>query len=327
MKDSSPQIPANTPAKLVRKSIHEVPAPQQGTLVLKKKRPVTESDDSTLALYRQFHHFSRGYITSLESSGSEEGEILEATTPVDESHHQGPLALKRKRAVSSASSDLDQELNRIAGDSSISFESAAGDATKERPRATTESLALPVPGLEDGEIKEVSHQPVLKRKRSISLASADVLNEDLLQLPAGCSRSSESVARDATETPEVMTESLGLPASIPEEGEIEEESKAPVLQAAAPTPPTQSLALRRCMSSALVLVSLTSDFTDELALGMSVFFYFRDNWSVVGTTAAGYSCPMPGPEELRGSRAVDVTGALIDGKMLSKLGGGNVEVE
>ena len=331
MKESSPPIPANTPAKLVKTTVDEAPIPQQPPPVLKRKRSVTPSEDSTLALYPQFQHFFRDADASSKGAGSEEGEILETTTRVDEAPDQGPSALKRKWTVSSASSDLDQELIRLTGDSSISSERAAGGATEERPVATTESLAISAPTLGEGEIEEESPPPALKRRRTVSLASSVALDEELLQLAAECSTASESAAGDATETPEVMIEFLALPASTLEEGEIEEESEAPVLQAAAPTPPssptppTQSLASRRCMSSALGLVSLTSDFTDELALGMCVFFHFSDNWSVVGNTAAGCHCPIPGTKGLRGSRAVDVTGALIDGKGLSKLGVGNGE--
>lgn len=320
MRESSPQIPANTPAKLIKMSIDEVPISHQRSLLLEKKRPITESDDSKLALYRQFQHFSRGCSTSSKNSGSEEGEILEATTPADASHHRNPAALKRKRTMSSTSRDLGQELTQLAGNSSISSKSAAGEATEEKPQATTESLALPVPELEDGEIEEVVHKSLLKRKRTASLASADAVNDEVPQLAASRSTSSEIVAGDAIETPEVMTESLALPEST-----LKEESEAAVLQAAAPIPPSgptapiQSLASRRCMSSALVLVSLTSDFTNELALGMCIFFHFRDSWSVVGNAAAGCHCPIRGTKELKGSRAVDITEALIDGKRLSKL--------
>ena len=166
MSESSLQIPANTSARLAKTPVHGVAVPYQGPSVVKPKRRVSET-----STYLAFLHLARDSSLSSQTAGedaaidtSEEttgsSTILAPALEEVEIEEDSNTRLKRKRSVSSASADaLDQELVKLAADTSTSSENADGNITVERTEATTESLVLSTPALEEGEIEEEYQTP------------------------------------------------------------------------------------------------------------------------------------------------------------------------
>lgn len=153
-----------------------------------------------------------------------------AKTPIHEVAvpYQGPSVVKPKRRVSETSTYL--AFLHLARDSSISSQNAGEDAAIDTSEETTGSPTVPAPALEEGEIEEESN-PRLKRKRSVSSASANALDQELLKLATGTPTSSENADGDMTvERTEATTESLVLSRLAVEEGESWKNTKHLILR-------------------------------------------------------------------------------------------------
>lgn len=298
MSESSLQIPANTSARLAKTPMHEVAVPYQGLSVVKPKRRVSET-----STYLAFLHLAADSSISSQDAGEDAAiDTSEETTgsptvsapalEEGEIEEESNLRLKRKRSVLSASGDaLDQELLKLAAGTSTSSENSEEDTTVERVEATTESLVLSRPALEEGEIEEEHQTPDTKgRSRAQPSQTNTNLSQEFLALCEFESSASPEAGTFAVDVSAATMESLSFP--------------------------------RRLLST-LTFQSLLSTHAASPPQGVSFYFHFRETWSNFGTCMEedpepeSYVPEVDGNEVERG-RVDDVTRTIIDGKRLAR---------